>query len=192
MQSSEARERVLDAAERLFAERGYRAVTIKDIAGAVHIHHSSLYYHIPGGKEQLYIEVTERSLQRHKAGLSKAIEGSEPDLGSQLQAIAAWLLSQPPMDLIRMTLSDMPAIDPAAAERLSDKAYSVLFEPIIEVLEHAQARGEVAHPNLGNVAGAIFSSIEGLHTIPDQYLEVSRQEMAAELIDVFIRGMHPL
>jgi AcrR family transcriptional regulator len=41
MDESEARERVLAAAERLFAERGYAAVTLRDIAAAVGIRHAS-------------------------------------------------------------------------------------------------------------------------------------------------------
>ena len=54
-----------------------------------------------------------------------------------------------------------------------------------------EQRGEIVHPNVGNVAGAIFSAIEGLHLVPDQYLTVSRQAMADELIELFMRGMAP-
>lgn len=188
MQKSQARERVLQAAEMLFAERGYNAVTVKDIAKAAGIKHASLYHHIPeGGKEALFIEVTERNLRRHVEGMRAAI--AEGDLRQQLQAVAAWLLSQPPMDFIRMVQSDMPAISPAAAERLYNLAYEATLIPIEAVLRAAQARGEICHDNLGNIAGAIFSAIEGLHTLPDQYLVETRQEMANELIEVFIRGM---
>ena len=48
---SEARERVLDGAAKLFTERGYAAVTLRDIAAEVGIRHTSLYHHVPGGKE---------------------------------------------------------------------------------------------------------------------------------------------
>ncbi|MBZ0309485.1 MAG: TetR/AcrR family transcriptional regulator, partial [Anaerolineae bacterium] len=52
-------------AEHLFAERGYTAVTLRDIAEAVGLRHASLYHHVPGGKEALFIEVTERTMKRH-------------------------------------------------------------------------------------------------------------------------------
>ena len=38
----EARERVLSVADRLFTERGYQAVTLRDIAQEVGIRHASL------------------------------------------------------------------------------------------------------------------------------------------------------
>ncbi len=189
VEDSEARKRVLDAAEHLFEERGYGAVTVKDIARAANIHHSSLYHHAPAGKEGLYVEVMERNLRRHQGGMQQAVEAGSGDLRAQLQKISAWLIAQPPMDIIRMVKSDLPAIQPDHAEHLTSLAYAVLFEPITEVLMAAQARGEIDHPNLGNISGAIFSAIESLHMIPDAYLEISRQHMAEEIIDVFIRGL---
>ena len=51
---SAARERVLDVAEALFAERGLARVTMREIAHAACMRHASLYHHAPGGKEQLY------------------------------------------------------------------------------------------------------------------------------------------
>ena len=50
---SEARERVLLVAERLFRERGYQAVTLRDIAQEVGIRHTSLYHHFPRGRNRL-------------------------------------------------------------------------------------------------------------------------------------------
>lgn len=187
--NSEARERVLEAAERLFSERGYAAITIKDIAQAAGIHHASLYHHSPGGKEELFVEVTERNLIRHQQGIEAAISAGGDDLRTQLQGVAAWLLAQPPMDFIRMIHSDWPAINPAAAERLSDLAFASLFMPIVHILVQAEARGDIEHHDFGNIGGAIFSSLEALHTIPKEHLEKPLLMMATELIDVFIRGL---
>ena len=189
MSSSEARERVLHAAERLFVARGYEAVTIKDIAKAVGIHHASLYHHIPGGKSALYVEVMTRHMQQHHQGMWAAVQSSGDNLVDQLQHIAAWLLSQPPMDIIRLTTSDLPAISQKEATTISSLAFEATLIPIMSVLENAQKRGEIDHSNLGNIAGAIFSAIEGLHSIPDQFVNQSRQFMANDLIEVFVRGI---
>ena len=48
---SDAKARVLEAAETLFHTRGYKAITLRDIASAVGLNHASLYHHVPGGKE---------------------------------------------------------------------------------------------------------------------------------------------
>ncbi len=192
MPPSQARERVLQAAEALFTKRGYEAVTVKDIAKQAGLHHSSIYHHLPddGGKEALFTEVMTRHLHQHRDGIQQAIASAEGDLRGQLVAIAAWLLSQPPMDLLRLSNTDLPAMkDREAAGKLEWLIYATILVPIIGVLEQAQARGEVNHEHLDNIGGAILTSIEGLHNIPDEHVNHSRVAMAKELIDVFIRGI---
>jgi AcrR family transcriptional regulator len=192
--NSDARHRLLKAAEALFVQRGYESVTIKDIAKATGIHHASIYHHIPGGKSALFLEAMTRHLQQHQSGIESALGRAGEGVRDQLIAISNWLLSQHPVDIIRLSRSDLPAIDNNAAQQLDSLAFETLMLPIANVLFEAQARGEVAHEDLGNVAGAILSAVEGLHAIPDIYLEQnskSREQMAAQLIDVFLRGIAP-
>lgn len=202
---SEARERVLDAASKLFAERGFAAVTLRDIAAEVGIRHASLYHHVPGGKEELFVEVTERHLHQHRRGLDEALAQAQSDARSQLYAVAQWFLSQPPMDLVRMSYSDMPAIDPKDAHRLSELAFESLLMPIEGVLQRAQLRGEVQHDDLGLIAGGLVGLVQSLHSVPEyaftESIEAratpvktpvkSRLEMAYSLIDVVLRGLQP-
>ncbi len=189
IQNTEARERVLEAAEKLFAERGYNSVTLRDVAKVVGIRHTSLYHHVPGGKEALYIEVTERTLERHREGLTKSIREAEPNIRAQLRAAADWLLSQPPMDLIRMTYSDMPAIDPVRAEQLSEEVYESITGPIRAALKAANQRGEVWRENHEVIAGGFLGMITSLHAAPNTIPDLSRREMANQLIDVMLDGL---
>lgn len=187
----EPRERVLNAAEKLFAVRGYSAVTLRDIAVEVGIRHTSLYHHVPGGKEELFVEVTERQLRRHREGLTRATARAPADVRAQLRAVSDWLLSQPPMDIVRMVYSDMPQINPAVAQRLAEQALESLILPIIEVLVQAQQRGEIAHENLGLVGGGLLGMLESLHGVPENVLQRTRKEMGYELIDVMLLGLRP-
>ncbi|MFH1059120.1 MAG: CerR family C-terminal domain-containing protein [Pseudomonadota bacterium] len=52
----QTRERILDEAERLFAERGFDAVSVRQITSAAHTNLAAVNYHF-GGKENLYLEV---------------------------------------------------------------------------------------------------------------------------------------
>ena len=99
------------------------------------------------------------------------------------------MLSQPPLDFIRLTNSDLPSIDEKAADKINNLAYEAVLVPIADVLEQARLKGVVDHPNLGNVAGAILSSIEGLHAVPEPDVLNTRIYMAEQLIAVFIRGI---
>ena len=56
------RDRILDTAEALFAERGFAGTAVRDIAAAVGLTAASLYNHF-AGKEALYAAVLERGLR---------------------------------------------------------------------------------------------------------------------------------
>lgn len=187
---------MLAVAEKLFAQKGYAAVTLRDIATEVGIRHTSLYHHAPGGKEDLFIEVTERNLNHHRNGLEQVIKEAKPNIQPQLYAVADWLLSHSPMDLVRMTHSDLPAIAPAQAECLALLALESLIIPVERMLQKASERGEIEHHDLGLVAGGLVGMLESLHSVPDMAfeegrhgIELRRQTMAHELIDVMLNGL---
>ncbi len=166
MEASSARDRVLVAAEQLFMERGYKGVTLADVAGEVGIRTASLYYHVPGGKQDLFVEVVERSLARHRAGLEAAVRQATGDWTTQLQAAAVWLFSQPALDLIRMNQADMPALDPEHAGRLGRAIYESLQQPIVDLLAAARDRGEIDPPDLDLLAASFFSIVQTIHNTP--------------------------
>jgi AcrR family transcriptional regulator len=188
---SVAYERVMDAAEKLFVLRGYNAVTLRDIAAEIGIHHTTVYHHVPGGKEQLYIDVVERNLAHHRQGLTGAIEGAPPDIRSQLRAIADWLLSQPPMDLVRMVHSDLPSIDPVQAERLSRIAFETMLVPVEAILRSARDQGVIEYEDLILAAGTFIGMIESLYAVPQRPAMKSKQSMAYEMVDILLNGLRP-
>ena len=60
-----ARDKILDAAEALFARRGYAGVGMSEVAEAVGLGKSSLFHHFPT-KAQLYAAVADRILREHR------------------------------------------------------------------------------------------------------------------------------
>ena len=50
------RERILDSAEALFAQKGFRAVSVREITSAARCNLAAVNYHF-GNKESLYLEV---------------------------------------------------------------------------------------------------------------------------------------
>lgn len=178
-----ARERVLETAEQLFSERGYAAVTLRDIAQALGMKHASLYYHVPGGKEALFVEVTTRSLERHRAGLEAAISSAGPDVGAQLGAAARWLLSQPALNFARMLRSDMPAIAPQHAHTLEVVAAGSLIRPLDGIFR------QIRPADAGIFAGAFLSIIEGIHNLPAHFTDQPKEAMADKIIVVLVKGL---
>ncbi len=188
-QTSESRERVLNVAEHLFSERGYAPVKLKDIADELGMKQASLYYHVPGGKEALFVEVSERSFRRHRAGLEEAIAtaGSEPR--EQLRGAASWILSQSIPDLGRMINSDMPAIHEAHAHRLMQIAFESLLLPVAGIFQNGYELGQFRSSEFVMLAGAFISVIASVQTLPDRFTRQPKTQMADSLIDVFLNGV---
>lgn len=185
--SSLARERVLNVAEQLFIERGYNSVTLRDIANALGMKQSSLYNHAPGGKQELFVAVMERAMLRHKAHIEQAITTAEPNVRAQLRAVADWLLSQPPINLIRMATSDLPSVEPNRAVHMTTLGGDALFRPIMRVIEQAHERGEIRMIDGGMFAVAFLTLIEGAHH-SQQYSQTAPAVVADDMIDLLLDG----
>ncbi len=98
MTDTTTKERLMDAAERLFGERGYDDVSVRDLATAAEVNVAAVNYHFQG-KENLYHEVIRRrfSVQRDAtlASLQAAMpaDGSHPELDAIIRAIVTTYLS---------------------------------------------------------------------------------------------------
>ncbi len=189
---SEARERVLQAAETLFHQRGYQAVTMRDLAEALDMRQASLYYHAPQGKEQLFVEVTERGLARHQQGLRQAIRQAGPDIQAQLQRVADWFVAQPPLKLFSMAEADMPALAEENAEYLLQLAEEALFQPLIDAFAAAQAQDQIRAIKPERLAGLFLTMIEGILYTGRAYQQgPTPQALAYEMIDILLNGLRP-
>lgn len=81
----DTRERLLNAAEELFAERGFDAVSVRDIAAAAESNIAAVNYHF-GGKDRLYHGVLRRALERRRERYVAAMQEAA-DRGDDLHAI---------------------------------------------------------------------------------------------------------
>jgi TetR/AcrR family transcriptional regulator, regulator of cefoperazone and chloramphenicol sensitivity len=84
-QAEDSRERVLAAATRLFAERGFDGTTTREIGRASGLNIATVAYHL-GAKADLYREVMRRAYQEELAALTGAVSEFEaaaidPDSG---------------------------------------------------------------------------------------------------------------
>jgi AcrR family transcriptional regulator len=90
--ASITRDRILDTAEALFAERGLAATPVRDIAAAVGLTPASLYNHF-SGKEALYAAVLERGVRPLVDVLESLAGLKEPD--SAIPLVVGHLAKRP-------------------------------------------------------------------------------------------------
>ena len=91
-QRAETRERVLDAAERLFLTRGYLAVTIDDIAEKAGFTRGAVYSSF-AGKEDVFAAVGQRRRDRALAAGTEAVRTAATD-EARLRGLGRWLAQQ--------------------------------------------------------------------------------------------------
>lgn len=83
-----ARKQILDAAAKLFAEHGYVATTMRDIAQETGIKAGSIYYHF-AAKEQLLDEVMRIGVERVFDQVKAAVNGLPPGASVREKLAAA-------------------------------------------------------------------------------------------------------
>jgi AcrR family transcriptional regulator len=81
------RETILDAAVQLFAEYGYHAAPLRDIARIAGIQAASIYHHFPN-KQSLLVEIMQTHLQRLNSRLEHILREYDDPLQRLNEAIA--------------------------------------------------------------------------------------------------------
>lgn len=116
------RDRLLDHAERLFAEKGFAAVSVREITSAADCNLAAVNYHF-GGKQNLYLSVfRERWAMRARrinSSFKGALEGSQqPAFEEVIWAMAKAFLEGPITDAerrIHVQLMQREVSDPGEA-----------------------------------------------------------------------------
>jgi AcrR family transcriptional regulator len=111
--------RILDAAEALFAARGFAGVSVREIAGQVGLNQASIYNHFEG-KQALYEAVLERGLHPILELLGESAAGRGPQGEELLDAVLDRLWQTPhlPKLIQREILDDGEVLEAVAARWL--------------------------------------------------------------------------
>ncbi len=95
--AAETKERILDAAERLFADSGFAATSLRDITGEADVNLASVNYHF-GSKEALLSAILERRfrpINEERIALLDELESRAGERGPALEDIVAAFVGPP-------------------------------------------------------------------------------------------------
>ncbi len=88
--TKDVRNRLLDAAEKLFSERGFADTSVRDLTAEANCNVAAVNYHF-GGKDKLYIEMFRRHMEKvfaeHRANIEKVMSSANPTLEKLLETI---------------------------------------------------------------------------------------------------------
>jgi TetR/AcrR family transcriptional regulator len=116
--SEENRQRILAAAERIFAERGYSDTSIDSVAEAVDMYQPGIYYYF-SSKQALYEEVVRNSIGSLDDRIKELMVSSDPPEERLLSSVGAWidLLTERP-SLGHLILHEASRPDASAIARI--------------------------------------------------------------------------
>ncbi|HET6998886.1 MAG TPA: helix-turn-helix domain-containing protein [Solirubrobacterales bacterium] len=155
----DGRERLLNGARRLLAEKGYAGMELRDVAERGKAPRGSIYHHFPGGKRQLAIEAAELEGTEIRAAIEGSLE--ERGLAETLTAFG---------EMFRRQVKDKPErlgcpVAAAALARPEDPALAAAATAAFQSWEApiaAALRDEgVSAAQAETFAGLVVSTIEG-------------------------------
>ncbi len=136
------RERILDAAESLFASRGFEGAAMRDIAAGAKLNPASLYNHFTS-KQALFEAVLERGLRPLFVVLDtlELVDWSPESLDAATDTFIAQLASQP---LLPALLEQEALSGGRHLTRLTDKWLRPLFDRALATFKETRAGGRTS------------------------------------------------
>lgn len=196
LSAGERRQAIIEASSKLFAERGFRGVTTREIAQAVGVSEPVLYQHFQT-KQDLYqaiIEsISEQVRCRFEPALAAASEYDRDDRTILTQIatnISLWHDEDP-------TLSRLLVFSALEGQEFSDLFFAKHAAPQFDLLkqyfEHRIERGTFRSVNPAAAAWAFIGMIAH-HSMVRHYHHFDpypqpKEELIAQMVDLFLHGL---
>ncbi|WP_019634537.1 TetR/AcrR family transcriptional regulator [Actinomadura atramentaria] len=188
----ETRQRILDAARTLFHRQGYHATGVNQILAEAAAPKGVLYFHFPGGKEQLAAETVLRSGEELGRALDAVLAQSD-DLAAAARGIA---------DLLGAALEGTQfregcpiasvALDVAAESDQVRAACAQGYQQWIDLIAERLRQRGVPAGTTQELAVFVLSSIEGALLLARvQHDTAPLRNIAARLTDVIAAEIRP-
>jgi AcrR family transcriptional regulator len=136
----ERRRAILGAATRLFADRGFDAVSLQEIADAARTHKTTVLYHF-ATKDALHEAVLDEAFGRMSEVMHEFLsgEGRRERVAYMLDQIHAFFAGQP--ELARILQREL--LEPSGGEAHLQRFVEAIYVPAVESLGRAIENGQV-------------------------------------------------
>lgn len=157
-----SREAILEAAQPLFAQQGYRGASLASIAAAAGLTQPGLLHHFRS-KEDLLLGLLDRRDHDDGQRLSSLPIGPGLDYLARLEALVAHNQSQPQVVRLFTTLVGEGTSDEHPAHEYFVERYQRIRARALRTLREGQASGEIrADVDLEVIVPVLFAVMDGL------------------------------
>ncbi|BBD99488.1 TetR/AcrR family transcriptional regulator [Sphingobium amiense] len=177
------RREILEIAAQLFARKGYRGTSMRDIGVAAGVLGGSLYHHIKS-KDALFVELHNAALDAAEERIAQAVE-AQSDPWAKLEAACAMLLDiqLAPDSLTMPMMNDFREVPPAVRAELVARRdrFEQLFRALVDLLPLPPQMDRSIYRNL------LLSQLNG---VSDWYRpgRLTPAQVAAQIAAVFRHG----
>jgi AcrR family transcriptional regulator len=135
---------ILTAAKELFLAKGYKGVSMKEIADVVQVTPAALYYHFPKGKEDLFTKMIQTLFVEEGAARLDQAPGTTQNLRERLNLFTASLLTLPIDEQLTMLLRDAREhLKDPESQRIILSLRDQIKQQVMGIFQAAQDSGEI-------------------------------------------------
>jgi AcrR family transcriptional regulator len=188
MTGKERRQQLLDIGRSLFAERGFEATSIEEIASRAGVSKPVVYEHF-GGKEGLYAVVVDREMQRLMERVVSALTAGHPRELLEQAALALLSYVEDETDGFRILIRDSPVASTSGT-------FSSLIGDIASQVEYILSN-QFKDRGFDTKLAAMYSqALVGMVALTGQWWlderKPKRDEVAAHLVNLAWNGLSHL
>jgi TetR/AcrR family transcriptional regulator, cholesterol catabolism regulator len=191
LQAAERRQQLLDAAKKLFADKGYHATSTKEINRSIGMADGLIYHYFPDGKLEILRTIVQEATEGKMQILDQAMREIDDTMPIRelLIYVGQGLLDHAlnDRDLLMIILREQPLLMDEQIEWLP-QALHVLTARFTELLEQRVGRGEIRPLNCMIMARqyvySILSYVVMQELIGHQRLDpINREEFLNQTVD---------
>ncbi|MGQ0679377.1 MAG: TetR family transcriptional regulator [Actinomycetota bacterium] len=188
MTGHERREQLLSVGRQLFAERGFEATSIEEIAQRARVSKPVVYEHF-GGKEGLYAVVVDREMQSLLDRVTKALVATHPRAILEQAAIALLTYIEDEQEGFRILVRDSPVA-------ITSGNFASLMADVASKVEHIVAAEFQRLGHDDQMAPLYSHALVGMVALVGQWWldaeRPSRDKVAAHLVNLAWNGLSRL
>jgi AcrR family transcriptional regulator len=184
------RQRLLQAAAELFAQKGYAAATVREIVAAAGVTKPVLYYYFRN-KEGLYLELMQDGCHRFMV----LLEGFTPTEGlvvARLNNLAdrAYMVFKENLKVMRIMYAIYYGPPQGAPVVDFDSVYLAFHQAVFSLVQEGQARGELRPGDPGHFTLALMAQV---HLAMEMEMCLPRlspgREGLSRILDLVLNGL---
>lgn len=189
MHEVDTRDVILETAEEMFAERGYRGLSMRELASEAGVSKANLYYHFTN-KRELYLHILEQALDTLQLQLTQAAATPGTARERLTRVVDTYFdLLERKRSLIHFLMRDIGGFE-GEVRNLMIERWEDLLRPIEDVIEDGVASGELRPINPRLTALSVTSMLRS--AIALQFLTGNTEinpTLAEHTLDLLFSGI---